>query len=70
MYTMSSGEKMKSASCASTMQRPGVVLRNASVPGPGAYDVKDHMTIEHLPALSALKKSSSGTAQIRCWPGQ
>ena len=49
MYTMSSGEKMKSSSVASTMQRPGVVLKSAYVPGPGAYDPKDHLTVNNLP---------------------
>ena len=52
MYTMSSGEKMKSASFASTMQRPGVVLRSAYVPGPGAYDAKDALTVNHLPGAN------------------
>ena len=36
MQVMDSGEKMKSASFASTMQRPGVVLRNAFTPGAGS----------------------------------
>ena len=37
MQVMDSGEKMKSAAFASTMKRPGVVLRNAFTPGAGTY---------------------------------
>jgi len=37
MSVRDGAEKMKSSSFASTMQRPGIVLKNWQVPGPGAY---------------------------------
>jgi len=37
MSVRDGAETMKSSSFASTMQRPGIVLKNAAVPGPGAY---------------------------------
>ena len=63
MHTMSSGEKMKSASFASTMQRPGVVLRSAYVPGPGAYKPKDHLTVNHLPGANPESNPISKTGR-------
>jgi len=63
MTTMNSGEKMKSASFASTMQRPGVVLRNAYVPGPGAYKVSEKLTVNHLPGANPDSNPISKTGR-------
>ena len=63
MYTMSSGEKMKSASFASKMKRPGVALSTAYVPGPGAYTPNDKITIEHLPGANPMSNTISKTGR-------
>ena len=63
MHTMSSGEKMKSASFASTTQRPGLVLRSATVPGPGAYEPNDALTVNYLPGANPQSNPISKTGR-------
>ena len=50
---MNGHEQMKSWTFASTVkQRSDITLPSVDNPGPGAYDPKDQLTIEHLPGAN------------------
>jgi len=63
MHTMSEGEAMKSSSFASMSTRPGVVLPSKNVPGPGAYDVSDSLTVNYLPGANPSSNGISKTGR-------
>ena len=64
MHVMSDGEKMKSSSFASnSAQRGKFALPQASNPGPGAYEPKDHLTVQHLPGANPQSNTLSKTGR-------
>ena len=54
MSVMNGAETMQMASFASKTPRIGEILPKSQVdiPGPGTYDPKDHLTINHLPGAN------------------